>query len=61
MPRREAATVRGNKEAALGVVTRERPTRSNKPCEQHSTAPQHRNSPRDLRRLALAEAMGDRP
>ena len=53
--------MRENEEAALGVVTRERPTRSKKPCEPHSTAREHRNSPRAVRRLALVEAMGDRP
>lgn len=42
----------------LGCSQEERATRSTKPCEPHSTAPHHRTSPRDLRRLALAEAMG---
>jgi hypothetical protein len=35
-----------NEEAALGVVTRERPTRSNEPDGLHSTAPRHRNAGR---------------
>lgn len=46
---------------ALELEPRERATRSTKPCEPHSTAPQHRNSPRNVRRAALLAAMGAPP
>lgn len=39
----------GNEEAALEVMTRERPTRSTKPCEPHSTASEANSTARPRR------------
>ena len=50
MPSKPAA-VKSKKDAS-GLVPPRRPTRSNKPCEPHSTAPLHRSAPAPWRRLA---------